>query len=617
MGLACLAALGLSVAGFRGQSRARLRTFANLHILALSFAMITLITAFIVSDFSLKAVYTNSHSAKPLFFKMAGAWGNHEGSIFMWALFAAGFVALFAKLSRNLPERLAQLTLGLSGLASLVLNVFVATLSTPFARVEGVIPQDGRDLNPLLQDVGLVIHPPVLYLGYVGLIIPWALACAALILRTEPKVWAKAVKPWAFLSMAFLTSGIMLGSWWAYRELGWGGWWFWDPVENVSVLPWLLGIALAHSAVTVGKRQTLVGWSMALAILAFGATILGTFLVRSGTLVSVHAFAADPGRGIAILLYFIAIVGGGLALLAIRLPQLQTPERKPDALLSRDTAMLLQNVLILAMTVTILLGTLYPPVLQALGQAPLAIGAPYYTISVVPVMALTLGLMAVATSMRWGQGWLPGQKRLLVIALLCAFISARLTMVMDGDLISALCVAMAVALIVMAFRKRPAVESSTVRRSRIAILLAHTGVAIFALAATFNHVLGVEADQQVEIGGSFQAGPYEITLKAVDEVQGPNYIGALAKVVVNGERTLHPEFRYYPVRDIPTTEADIHTNLLRDLRVTLNLVDTSDPEELVWALRFHRRPVMIWLWIATLITSLGLMLSAISAFREP
>ena len=599
--------------GLRGRATPNLSALAGLHFGVLAFAMVALITAFVVSDFSLAVVFSNSHTAKPLFYRIAGAWGNHEGSMLMWALMSGGYLCWFASVAQGLPERLYRMTLGFGGLATAGVNLFVATVSSPFTTLPKPYPLDGNGLNPLLQDIGLVIHPPVLYLGYVGLLIPWALALGALATRTEAGVWARAVKPWAYLSLAFLTAGIMLGSWWAYRELGWGGWWFWDPVENVSVLPWLLAVALAHSAVTAGKRGTLVGWSVALAILAYGSALLGTFLVRSGTLVSVHAFAADPARGIAILVYLSALIGGGLVLLALRLP---ASRRLQTDLISRDTAMSLQNVLIVAMTATILLGTVYPPLLQALGQPPIAVGAPYYAISVVPIMIGTLVLMAVATSVNWRGGVPKPQRWRFVIGAVVSVVGGAIALALGRDPVTVAAVAAAILLLAMQARRMPPTDSA--RRSSLATQVSHAGVGVFALAATLSHAFAIESDRDVRVGDTLIAGSYELTLAAVEEVQGANFVGArgIVDIAGRGMHRLLPEYRLYPVRDIPTTEADIHSNLLRDLRVSLNLVETRDDGTPVWALRFHRRPAMVWLWLGTLMTFIGLLLSARNALRE-
>ena len=612
LGLACLAALALAVSGFRGADVNRLRSLAVLNMCALSLAALSLVTAFVVSDFSLEVVYQNSHSTKPLFYRIAGSWGNHEGSLLMWALMSGAYVVVLARLAPRLERRFAQLSLALSGVALLGVNVFVATLSSPFRRIVGDIPADGRDLNPLLQDIGLIIHPPVLYLGYTALLIPWALACAAMLAKTSERDWARAVKPWAYLSTACLTAGIMLGSWWAYRELGWGGWWFWDPVENVSVIPWLLALALSHSAVSIQRRGILTGWSLSLAILAFGATLLGTFLVRSGSLVSVHAFAADPGRGLAILAYFTLLIGGGLLLAALRPVSRHFAD---EDLISRDTAMRLQNVLLVAITVTIVVGTLYPPILTALAQPPLAVGAPYYNVSVIPVVVLTLLLMAAATSLGWRRGILP-HTRTAVLAAIAAIVVAAAFLLFGASPLATATAAAATLLLGMGLRPRPKVQSQSSRLSRIATLVAHSGVAIFALAAAANAAFDFEVDRALSPGDSFTEGGYTLTLRSLARTDGPNYLGVTGQVTVNDTLTLAPEYRVYPVRQMPTTEADIHTTLLRDLRVSLNAVDGRIGDDTQWAVRFHRKPGMLWLWISSLVITLGLGLSAANAFRE-
>jgi len=611
LGLSCLATLALAIFAFRGAGLATLRRLTLLNLSGVAFASLTLITAFVVSDFSLSVVYQNSHSAKPLFYRIAGSWGNHEGSLLMWALMSAAYVHILAKLAPRLPERFSQIAFAMSGIALFGANLFVATLSSPFEQIAGSVPTDGQDLNPLLQDIGLIIHPPVLYLGYTALLIPWALACAAMLTRLPAKDWARAVKPWAYLSTSFLTAGIMLGSWWAYRELGWGGWWFWDPVENVSVIPWLLALALSHSAISIQRRNILTGWSLTLGVLAFGATLLGTFLVRSGSLVSVHAFAAAPGRGLAILAYLTVLIGGGLLLAALR-PVCKASQ--DDALLSRDTAMRLQNVLLMAITITIIVGTLYPPILQALAQPPLAVGAPYYNISVIPVVILTLLLMAAATSLSWREGTLP-HKRTAILAGIASVLTAVGFLIFNATPLATATAASAAFLLMMGARPRSAVQSSSSRRSRRATLTAHSGVAIFALAAAANAAFDFEVDRALSPGGSFTQGDYTLSLERLDRSDGPNYLGVTGTVFVNG-LTLFPEYRIYPVREMPTTEAAIHMSLFRDLRVSLNAVDGRIGDQTQWAVRFHRKPGMLWIWIGSFVTALGLGMSAFTGFRE-
>jgi len=535
----------------------------------------------------------------------------------LWALISAGYTALFAvTMSDRIPENFYRKTLGVLGLISLALALFLTVLSNPFARVLGDIPINGNGLNPLLQDVGLAIHPPILYLGYVGLVIPYALGIAGLLARTEEKLWASVVKPWTYIALAFLTTGIILGSWWAYRELGWGGWWFWDPVENASLLPWLVGIALAHSVMALSARGGLANWSFALAILAFGMSVLGTFLVRSGNLVSVHAFAANPGRGIAILSFFALLVGGGLILIAQRSRNIIGPDYN---LFSRDGALLGHNLLVIAVAITILLGTAYPPIIQALKQPPLAVGAPFYHATVIPIMIIALVFMAIGPEIPWRQAKAKVLFKHSLIALIPALAVSIVTiLIFRASLMGAFATGASILLIGLAMRM---IKRSTIAkgRSRLPMGIAHLAAGIFALAATLSNVFAVEADRALTPGESFAVQGYTVTLKTLREAKGPNYIYVTANISVQKEGgapvSLRPQYRFYPARNFPTTEADIRTSLFKDLRASLNAVEGDQSNVGLWAVRFHMRPAMIWLWLSTLLGAFGLFLAARNALH--
>jgi len=536
----------------------------------------------------------------------------------LWALISATYTALFARtMTRRVSQNFWKRTLAFLGIAGLGVNLFVATLSSPFAKIDGPVPLDGKGLNPLLQDVGLAIHPPVLYLGYVGLVIPYALAMGALLTRTHRKDWAAAVKPWVYIPLGFLSLGIVLGSWWAYRELGWGGWWFWDPVENASLFPWLVAIALAHSVMALSTRGGLGTWSMALAVLAFGMSILGTFLVRSGNLVSVHAFASDPGRGIAILSYLTLIVGGGLILLALRAKEYQGPDYD---LVSRDGVLLAHNLLIMAITVTIILGTVYPPIIEALNQPPLAVGAPFYHATVVPLMIVALVFMAIGPELPWKKAKLSIVMKHSITAIILGFVAYAMALFLFDASIGATSSGISVFLIVLSARMIKRSISKTPNRSRLPMGIAHLAAGVFALSATLSNVFAIEADRPLRPGESFQERGYTVTLNSLKENRGPNYIYVTADVSVSNDGNppvkLTPEYRFYPARDMPTTEADIHTSPLKDLRASLNMVEGDGPDSRRWALRFHMRPAMVWVWLSTVFGAFGLFLAARNSWRD-
>lgn len=618
MWVAILCSIGMIAFGLReNASTARLQSFAILQMLALIGSFIALLFLFMISDFSIMSVYQNSHTAKPFFYKLSGAWGNHEGSMLLWALISATYAAAFSRhFIKRVPKRFFQMTLAVLGAINLGVIFFCATLSNPFKTMPRPFPTEGQGLNPLLQDVGLAIHPPVLYLGYVGLVIPYGLAIAALLTRMPAKDWSRIVKPWTYIALGFLTSGIILGSWWAYRELGWGGWWFWDPVENASVIPWLIGLALAHSVMALSARGGLGNWSFALAILGFGASVMGTFLVRSGSLVSVHAFAADPGRGIAILLYFAAIVGGGLLVLLLRGVDQKPPQYD---LLSRDGALLAHNLFVIAIAFTIFLGTTYPPIIQAFDLPPLAVGAPFYHATVVPFMVVVLVFMAFGPEIPWRKAKAGLTLQNSFVATVTALIAGGIVFACGASPLGILATALSVLVIMLSTRLMT--RSAHLKpKSRLPLAISHFGVGIFTLAATITTVFTLEADSALNIGEQYQAGPYMVELTSVSETRGPNYLAAQGIVTVQKNdkpyQTLTPEYRYYPARNMPTTESDIRFNLLRDVRVSMNIIEDQAGAAPVWAIRFHWRPAMLWLWIGTLITTFGLFLAARQSWRD-
>ena len=576
----------------------RMAALGQLPLVVIAFA--ALMHAYVTSDFSVLNVVENSHSAKPLLYKITGVWGNHEGSMLLWVLILALFGAAVAAFGDDLPETLRARVVGIQGLLGVGFLMFVLATSNPFVRVWPP-PLDGQDLNPLLQDPGLAFHPPFLYLGYVGFSVAFSFAVAALLEGRVDAAWARWVRPWTLAAWVTLTIGIALGSWWAYYELGWGGWWFWDPVENASLMPWLLGTALLHSAIVVEKRDALKVWTVLLAILTFALSLIGTFLVRSGVLNSVHAFATDPQRGLYILLLLAIAVGGALLLFALRAPVLAPGGR--FAPVSREGALVLNNLLLSVVTATVFIGTLYPLLLDALGGATITVGAPYFDRTVLPVMVPLLIAAAIGPLLAWKRGDLPRALRSLRPAAAAAVIAAVSSAVASGGepALAPLGLAVAAWLLVGALTEL----AQRVRLTQVSLAESRRRAAALPRAA-----YGIAA---VPVGGTVPLSGYVVSLDSVEPVRGPNYEGRRATLTVRrGDgpaapivATLTPETRAYPVAGMTTTEAAIRTNLLGDLYAVL-----GDPgEDGVWVVRLHFNPLVPWIWIGCLIMAAGGLVS--------
>ncbi|WP_374444199.1 heme lyase CcmF/NrfE family subunit [Stella sp.] len=584
-------------------------------------AFAALTHAFVVSDFSVALVAQNSHSAKPLLYKVTGVWGNHEGSMLLWVLILALFGAAVGLFGGNLPPRLKARVLAVQGLVGIGFLLFLLATSNPFLRLDPA-PADGRDLNPLLQDPGLAFHPPMLYLGYVGTSVAFSFAVAALIEGRVDAAWARWVRPWTLAAWCALTLGIALGSWWAYYELGWGGWWFWDPVENASFMPWLVATALLHSAIVVEKRDALKGWTILLAILAFSLSLLGTFLVRSGVLTSVHAFAVDPARGVFILALLVIVIGGSLVLYAVRAPALA-----PGGLfapVSREGALVLNNLLLATAAATVLVGTLYPLVLEAVSGAKVSVGAPYFEATFVPLMVPLVVAMAVGPLLAWKRADLAGAMARLWVAAAAGVAAALLALwLMGGRPVLALVgMALAAWLVVGAgidiaervrlFRIPAGASLSRARhlpRAAWGAAVAHAGTGILVAGAVAASAWKSELVEIVPVGGEARLGAYVYRLERVDAVPGPNWRAEQATVTIrSGDRviaTVHPEKRFYPVQAMPTTEAAIHTRWVVDHYVVL-----GDPDgKGAWTMRIYHEPLVPWLWIGAAIMAAGGLLS--------
>jgi len=590
---------------------------ASLQFLLTAFAFGALMWAFITSDFSLRLVVLNSHSAKPMLYKISGTWGNHEGSMLLWVLIVTLFGAMAAWFGGNLPPTLRARVLSVQSAIAVAFFAFILFTSNPFLRL-AVPPFDGQDLNPLLQDPGLAFHPPFLYLGYVGLSMAYSFAVAALIEGRVDAAWARWVRPWTLAAWVFLTIGIALGSWWAYYELGWGGFWFWDPVENASFMPWLLAAALLHSAIVVEKRESLKSWTILLAILAFGFSLIGTFIVRSGLLTSVHAFANDPERGVFILIILALFTGGALTLYAARAPSMAA--RGVFGLISRETALVTNNVLLAVACFVVFTGTLWPMVAEMAFDRKLSVGPPFFNMAFTPFMVLLGAILPIGAMLPWKRGNLARAFRPLRGALALSIALGALAWAMQtgrsamgplGLMLGTWIVSGAI-IDLWSRTGRSGNRLGRLRRlprSDWGKALAHSGLGITMFAIAGLTAWEMEDIRVAQIGEPFQVGAYTLQLNNVERVQGPNYVSTTATVALSkGGREiaiLHPEKRIYPVAQMPTTEAAIDYRLLRDVYVVI-----GDPQaDGAWAVRTYIKPLANWIWGGCLMMALGGALS--------
>ena len=594
--------------------------------LAISFACLA--TAFLQDDFSLQYVANNSNSLLPDHFKFSAVWGAHEGSLLLWALILAGWSAAVAIYSRHLPLVLSARVLSILGAIAVGFALFLLLTSNPFARILPFSPIEGGDLNPLLQDIGLIVHPPMLYMGYVGFSVPFAFAVAALIGGQFDSAWARWSRPWINTAWVFLTIGITLGSWWAYYELGWGGWWFWDPVENASFMPWLVGTALVHSISATEKRGVFRSWTLLLAILAFSLSLLGTFLVRSGVLTSVHAFASDPERGVFILAFLGLVVGGSLLLFALRGPAMQSQSGQSEtasySALSREMHLLFNNILLVTATAMILVGTLYPLIADVLNMGKISVGPPYFNFFFVP---LTLGLMIAmgfAVFSRWKKtdaqmlrqrGALPLLVSLVAALVLPLFLAEEISW--SSYSISAV-ITLGISLWVVTMSaedlwlKTNGLKISSIKKlsaSYWGMLCAHIGIAVCAVGVGLSTVYDVQKDLRMVPGDSQVVAGYEFRFDRLDNVQGPNYMASRGQISVfkNAKQiaVLYPEKRNYSARNQVMTEADIDGSISRDLYVSLGEPLRGD----AWAIRLHVKPFVRCIWLGGIMIGLGGLLA--------
>ena len=576
---------------------------------ALSFAALTV--AFVTSDFSVKLVHDNSHSLKPMIYKISGVWGNHEGSMLLWVLILALFGAAAAIWGGNLPPQLRARVLAVQASVGAAFYAFIIFTSNPFVRIPNP-PFDGRDLNPLLQDPGLAFHPPFLYLGYVGLSMAFSFAVAALIEGRVDAAWARWVRPWTLAAWVFLTIGIALGSWWAYYELGWGGFWFWDPVENASFMPWLLAGALLHSAIVVEKREALKSWTILLAIMAFGFSLLGTFIVRSGVLTSVHSFASDPQRGVFILVILALFTGGALMLYAARAGEMTA--KGVFAPISREGGLVLNNVLLAVATFVVFIGTIWPLVAEMLWARKLSVGPPFFNKAFSPFMIMLAIALPIGSMLPWKRATLskalkPLRGALILTAavalLIFAVSTGRSAIAVIGAGLGSWIIAGSVAELIHRTGKSGLSRLLRLPRADWGKAVAHIGVGVTFIGVSLLTAWQIEDIRVAHVGERFDFAGYQITLADVDEVQGPNYISTMARMEVSRDgraiATLFPEKRVYPVQGMPTTEAAIRNGWLQDIYLVI-----GDPQSGGgWAIRSYLRPFASWIWMGSFLMALG------------
>ena len=590
------------------------RPTATLQLLFVSIAYCALIFSFINNDFSVLNVAENSNSSLPTIYRICASWGSHEGSILLWALMLAGWSCAVAIFSKHLPQPVLARTLGVMGFISVGTILFTLVTSNPFVRLLPAAA-NGRDLNPLLQDPGMIIHPPMLYMGYVGSSVVFSLAIAALLSGKLDTAWARWSRPWITLSWCFLTVGIALGSAWAYYELGWGGWWFWDPVENASFMPWLLGTALIHSLAVTEKRGGFKMWTALLAILTFSLALLGTFLVRSGVITSVHAFATDPQRGIFILLFLAILIGGSLTLFAIRAPKASTGEEFD--LVSKESMLLTNNILLIVATGAVLLGTLYPLIIDALQLGKLSVGKPYFDAVFIPIMTPALFLMGVGPITRWRGAptielilqlkWALGVT--VISAAIAPFIMRSWTPLIGFGLLLAVWIVVAsMSNLITRLKNHPNHWLSALKlqsASYYGMLLAHIGVAVFIFGVTMVSGFEEEKDLRMSAGSKSSLAGYEIRFNQVSEITGPNYVAAQGNISVFKDDKLvtmmYPQKRKYDSSQMLMTEAAIYNSFVGDLYISM--AEPVSPSE--WGIKIQFKPFINYIWLGCFFMALG------------
>jgi cytochrome c-type biogenesis protein CcmF len=572
-------------------------------------AMLSLAYAFLVNDFSFAYVAQNSNTHLPWFYRVCALWGGHEGSILLWVFILNLWTVAVIVLNHSIELALLARIVSVLGFISAGFLLFLLTLSNPFSLTAEKV-MDGRDLNPLLQDPGLIVHPPLLYMGYVGFSVSFAFALAALLSARFDKQWATWMRPWTLAAWCFLTWGIVSGSWWAYRVLGWGGWWFWDPVENASLLPWLAGTALIHSLLVVEKQELLKTWVILLAILTFALSLIGTFIVRSGILISVHAFAVDPWRGVFMLGLLAVLIGTALCIYAFKIHNFKQPIEHLS-LLSRTALLIVNNVLLSVVVFTVLLGTLYPLIIEVLGLGKLSVGAPYFNSVFAPFAILLLFFMGLSYLIPWKHN-VPGKVLKKIVSILLASFSSSFILIvlfskeMQWQVLIGLGLALWIILNTLqllgaSFKKKLSLKN--ILKTQGAMLIAHLGVAILAIGIILSSYYSLERNVRMSIGDGLSLADYHFKLQQVYALQGPNYTGAVANIQVNHQsnRFLRPQLRYYPITDVMISKPAIAVGLWRDLYVSL-----AEPVgKQTWALRFYYKPFVRWIWMGGICMILG------------
>ncbi|XWY18737.1 heme lyase CcmF/NrfE family subunit [Bisgaard Taxon 45] len=583
--------------------------------MSLTVAFVALFYLFAVNDFSVQYIVNNSNTNLPLHYRLSAVWGSHEGSLLLWIWLLTLWGAAVAWFSKQLPQEAVARVLGIMGLISIGFLIFVLFTSNPFERTFPDFPVDGKELNPLLQDVGLIFHPPLLYMGYVGFSVAFAFAIASLMTGKLDTAWARWSRPWTMAAWVFLTLGIVLGSWWAYYELGWGGWWFWDPVENASLMPWIAGTALLHSLAVTEKRGSFKAWTVLLAILAFSLCLLGTFLVRSGILVSVHAFASDPTRGLYILAYLVVVIGGSFVLYAYKGSQIRSRDNAERY--SRETALLLNNILLMTALSVVLLGTLLPLVHKQLGLGTISVGAPFFDQMFLIIMVPFSLLLGVGPLIKWRRDQFSAIRKPVILSLVVMLVAGvALPYLLQEQLtvsatLGTMMSVFIVLLSVYELQQRATHRSSfwvgvtKLSRSHWGMVLAHLGVAMSVWGIAFSQNYSIERDVRMNVGDSVQIADYQFTFQGITEANGPNYLGGKAQVDIrrNGqvEAILFAEKRFYTVSKMTMTEAAIDWGFTRDIYVALGENLGQD----AWALRLYYKPFIRWIWFGGLFMALG------------
>lgn len=577
---------------------------SKLHFPILLLSFICLVITFIGEDYSIDYVSKNSNSSLPLIYKISAAWAGHEGSMLLWCVVSSFWMFLACNYSAGLRKSLRNNFLTIMGLLNLGFLLFVVATSNPFDR-NMIVPIDGRDLNPLLQDFGLIVHPPMLYMGYVGLSVVFSFALACCFEDDFKKEWAQWIRPWILASWSFLTLGIALGSWWAYYELGWGGWWFWDPVENASFMPWLMSTALIHSVIATGEKGIFKSWTILLSIFTFSLSLLGTFLVRSGILISVHSFASDPSRGIFILLMLLLLIGGGLLIYGLNAYKFK--DERDVKMLSKEGFFLMNNILLVTATFTILLGTMYPLFLDILGYEKISVGVPYYNAVFIPLMIPLIflaGYIPILLSRLERNRQLFQVLLAFVLGLISIYIFSINSFIFFIGILSSIWIT---ANIIFDIQKT--LNNKIKLRSRIGMYFAHFGLAVFIIGASVSENNKIEKEMILEVGGVSKIGAYEYKLDKLQEISKDNYDAIIATVSVfknnNYVTSIKPEKRLYHSSDSPMTEAGIYPRFERDLYVSLgNMVDDDK-----WLVRIYDKPLVRFIWIGTILMIIGSLLT--------